>query len=396
LLVACWLYIATVLALYVTMRLSSSESWLPHLLLYCPRWPVSVPTLLLVPLVVRMRLRWTALGLAVAAITFFGIWGFNILYETLMAGRMPWRPGLRLLTFNVQGGDLNVQGLEDVIRVTQPDFVLLQEYGHVDPGLILGGGTWYVRTAGEFCLASRQPIVSFETLPRPDKPYRTIAVRAKVSWFGQTLPIVSVHLMTPRVGIEAILDGKWRGVGAFREIAAVQRYESALVRSWVEDSPGSIVLAGDFNLTSEHPLFRRDWSNYTDAFSRTSWGLGHTMFTNRIGLRIDHILCGERWRPIKCWVVGTDLGSAHRAVIADLLEDGHGEVPSPSEGDTTGATWRREASSTAAPLLNASVRRANGHHRGDEHRPPLRREAVRSTRATQRRPTLGPGSAHRG
>jgi endonuclease/exonuclease/phosphatase (EEP) superfamily protein YafD len=330
--VVCWLYIAIVAALYVAMRWSSPESWMPHLLLYCPRWVVSVPTLLLVPLVVWMRLRWAVLGLAVAAIAFFGIWGFNVPYATLVPGRVPWRPGLRLLTFNVQGGDLNVRGLSDLIRKTEPDLVLLQEYGRADPRVLLGEDGWDFRTAGEFCLASRWPIVSFETLPRPDKLYRTIAVRANVSWFGKTLPIVSVHLMTPRDGLEAILYAKWRGIGAFREIATVQRYESSLVRSWVEASPGSIVLAGDFNLTSEHPLFRRDWSRYTDAFSRTAWGLGHTMFTHSIGLRIDHILCGDQWRPIRCWVVGTDLGSAHRAVIADILESGGGDAPRASGG----------------------------------------------------------------
>ena len=274
-----------------------------------------------------MRLRWEALALAVAAIMFFGIWGFNIPYGNLLPVGVPARPRLRLLTFNVQRGDLDVQRLAGVILESEPDLVLLQEYGHVDPHVILGRGEWYVRTDGEFCLASRHPIESFEALTRPDKDYRIIAVRANVSWFGKRLPIVSVHLMTPRRGIEAVLYGKWRGLDEVRKIAAVQRYESDLVRSWVAGSPGSILLAGDFNLTSEHSLFRRDWSNYTDAFSRTSWGLGQTMFTRRIGLRIDHILSGEEWRPIRCWVVDTDLGSAHRAVIADLIEDTYEDAP---------------------------------------------------------------------
>src|SRR5262249_32251148 len=153
------------------------------------------------------------------------------------------------------------------------------------------------------------------TLTRPDKSYRTFAVRANVSWSGRTLPVVSVHLLTPRKGIEAILGEKWLGVGTFRDKAAELRFESDLVRRWVAGSPGSILLAGDFNLTSEHALFRRDWSGYTDAFSRAGWGLGHTMFTRRIGLRIDHVLCGPGWRPIRCWVADTDVGSAHRAVL---------------------------------------------------------------------------------
>ncbi len=80
-------------------------------------------------------------------------------------------------------------------------------------------------------------------------------------------------------------------------------------------------MAGDFNLTAEHPLYRRDWSGYVNAFSGASWGLGETMFTRRIGLRIDHVLAGPDWRPVRCWV-GPDVGSAHRPVLADLSWSG--------------------------------------------------------------------------
>ena len=79
------------------------------------------------------------------------------------------------------------------------------------------------------------------------------------------------------------------------------------------------MLAGDFNLTAEHSLFHRDWSGYRDAFSWASWGLGHTMFTRHMGLRIDHILCGPAWRPRRC-DIGPDVGSAHVPVVADLVE----------------------------------------------------------------------------
>src|SRR6185437_2929708 len=67
--IACWVYVAGVVALYGLVRWSSPESWMSHLLLYAPRWLVSVPTLVLAPLVVRMRLRWEAPALAVASAT---------------------------------------------------------------------------------------------------------------------------------------------------------------------------------------------------------------------------------------------------------------------------------------------------------------------------------------
>jgi len=118
---------------------------------------------------------------------------------------------------------------------------------------------------------------------------------------------------------QPLLDRQEEGIDSFRAVAGIQRIESALLRRWIEGAPESIVLAGDFNLTAEHSLFRRDWSGYRDAFTWTSWGLGHTMFTRQIGLRIDHILCGSGWTPRWCQV-GPDAGSAHLPVVAGLVE----------------------------------------------------------------------------
>lgn len=316
----CSIYAASVLGLWAAACWSAPGFWPSHLFLYGPLWVLFLPALLLGPLVAWLRLRLSGVALGLAIVSSVGIWGFNVPWRNLVPEREESGPRLRLLTCNVQRGDLRTQDLADFVREARPDVVLLQECTLDDSRGVLGQEDWHIRSAGEFCLASRFPIVDFETLPRPDKQYRIIAVRAGVLWSGRTIPIVAVHLMTPRRGLEAIITSPSRGIDAFREIAAVQRFESALVRRWVDESPASILLAGDFNLTAEHPLFRRDWSDFTDAFSRTSWGLGHTMFTRQIGMRIDHILCGTAWRPSRC-KVGPEVGSAHRPVIADLIVD---------------------------------------------------------------------------
>lgn len=319
--IGCWLYAAGVMLLWAAVNWIFPESWVSHFLLYGPRWTVAAPALLLVPAVIWMRSRWAAIAVGIALTSFLGIWGFNVPWRNLLPDNGPSRPRLRLLTCNVQGNDLKIPVLAEIVRETQPDIVLLQECRLEDPSVIFGHEDWYIRTADEFFVASRHPIEGFETLTRPDRQDRIVAVRANVSWHDTTIPIVSVHLMTPRSGLEAIIEKGWRGVDAFREIAEVQQFESDLVRRWVEEWPGSIILAGDFNLTTEHAFFRHDWSDYTDAFVRTRWGLGHTMRTRWIGLRIDHILCGADWQPTRCGVVSTALGSAHRALVADLLLD---------------------------------------------------------------------------
>jgi endonuclease/exonuclease/phosphatase family metal-dependent hydrolase len=256
--------------------------------------------------------------LALAAYSFFGFSGFNVPWEKLLITAETSCQTLRVLTCNVQGPDLKIQNLAGLIKAAQPDVICLQECTLTDPLALLGLEGWHIRTAGEFCLASRYPILEFDELHRPDKHYRVFAVRACLSRSGKRIPLISVHLMSPRRGLEQIIYSRDGGIVSFRDVAKVQGLESELLRCWVEGASESIVLTGDFNLTAEHPLFRRDWSGYRDTFSWTSWGLGHTMFTRRFGLRIDHILCGSAWRPLSC-TVGPDVGSAHVPIVADLV-----------------------------------------------------------------------------
>jgi vancomycin resistance protein VanJ len=324
---ATWLNAAALLGAWGAVRMSPHDFWPAHLFFYGPRWLLTLPSLVLATLAIRLRLRRSAPALATAALAFVAVWGLNLPWgETWREGEQSlWT--LRLLTCNVQFEDLRTRELSALIRSTRPDIVLLQEWGFDDPLEVIGRVGWHVRSEGEFCLASRYPIVDFEALRRPDEESRVIAVRAKILWCGRAIPVVDVHLMTPRKGLEAILQSPIGGLDAFRHVAGVQEVESGLLRRWVEEPTGEILLAGDFNLTAEHPLYRRDWHVYEDTFARAGWGLGRTMFTRHNGLRIDHILTGPAWRATRS-TVGPEVGSAHRPVIADI--EWSGPPPSPS------------------------------------------------------------------
>ena len=318
--ICSWAYAGILLALRIASSWPGADVWPLHLFFFGPRWVLSIPLLLLLGLSIWQRLWMPAAALGLASIVFCGIWGFNVPWRSFVfkeSAEMS-RPTLRVLTCNVQGGDLKVPDLARLLREERPDVVLLQECNLADPRVVLGDEGWHIKCSGEFCLASRHPILEFQELRRPDKSYRIIAVRGRLAWSGAELPIVGVHLMTPRRGLEPIIESGLRGLNRFRDIVRVQRLESQLVSQWIQDIPPSIVLAGDFNLTAEHPLYCRDWSTFKDAFAWTGWGLGQTMFTRRIGLRIDHVLCGATWQPITCRV-GPDVGSVHRPLIADLV-----------------------------------------------------------------------------
>ncbi|HMF37820.1 MAG TPA: endonuclease/exonuclease/phosphatase family protein, partial [Isosphaeraceae bacterium] len=249
--VLCWAYSATLLGCYAAASFLSAEVWPVHLILYGPRWIAALPVILLVLLAAWLRLRWSTLPLSVALFSFIGISGFNVPWENLLTTGVDSGQTLRVLTCNVQGRDLKIRNLADFVAAERPDVVCLQECSLVDPLAVLGGEGWYYRSAGEFCLASRYPILDFDQFHRPDKNYRIIAVRARLSRSGKSIPLILVHLMTPRSGLQSLVERQGQGIDSFRETASVQRFESELLRRWVKGAPGSIVLAGDFNLTAE-------------------------------------------------------------------------------------------------------------------------------------------------
>ena len=313
----CWFYAGAMVATWAAARWGSAEFWPVHLLFYGPRWVLTLPLPPLIALAWWRRSYYCGLALWVACAGFLALWGFVLPSWGHFKNENPTRPLLRLLTCNVQYSDLQVNAFATLISETQPDLVLLQECALNNPLTVLRSKGWHVRREGELLLASRFPIVDFLILRSPQNAQRVIAIRAEIHWSGQTIPIFNLHLMTPRRGLEAVLRSPIPGLASFRNVARVQQFESSLLREWISPIPDSILIGGDFNLTAEHPLYRRDWSDLANVFSKTGWGLGETMFTRRMGLRIDHILSGPDWRPVRSWV-GPEVGSAHRPVLSDL------------------------------------------------------------------------------
>jgi endonuclease/exonuclease/phosphatase (EEP) superfamily protein YafD len=82
-----------------------------------------------------------------------------------------------------------------------------------------------------------------------------------------------------------------------------------------------LIVLGDFNMPTDSTIYRRDWAGFHNAFSLTGWGTGQTVRENLRGIelstRIDHILTGNDWWPVRSWV-GPNVGSQHLPLVADL------------------------------------------------------------------------------
>lgn len=285
---------------------------------YGPRWPwLALP---LVPLLAGGR--WAPRLLAAAAtlvIVLWGLLGFRLPQPG--TGETTAGPRLRVVTFNAGVHETAVERVLDAALEWQADLIVVVEC----PTRRVGPREGYLMaSSGELCVWSRADIAPMITqAPRDPATIGWSGTIATVTLPGSGLdPVGVVHLRSVRNELSQFLDlsellGKADSMEARRsKRIAGSRHASAWLRA-LPQPPGLVV--GDFNLVVESPRFRSDWGTWQDAFEAIGFGTGHTWQSRWYGLRIDHVLHDERWRPVR-FAFGPATGSDHRALMVELQQ----------------------------------------------------------------------------
>ncbi|HEX7447178.1 MAG TPA: endonuclease/exonuclease/phosphatase family protein, partial [Pirellulales bacterium] len=209
-----------------------------------------------------------------------------------------------------------------LIADERPDVITLQEKFDEEGMRQVLGPKWQVEVTPGILVATRFPIVDREVFTDSEAAsWRTVAIDYRMETPTGLIDFVAVHLYTPRKGLEAIKDRHWAGIEGMRANLARRDRESADLRHWIDAMKGPVIVAGDMNLPDESAIFRRDWSDFADAFATGGLGYGFTYgYTTSgkwYGIRIDHILAGAGFRVQRSWV-GPHVGSDHRPVLAAL------------------------------------------------------------------------------
>ena len=164
-------------------------------------------------------------------------------------------------------------------------------------------------------IAARFPLKLSRSLQRSDysEGYGLVFLKGILEVRGQAVTILNVHLETPRDGLEPMVSGKW-DVGAIKHNYRIREHEASLVAAEAEYNS---IIAGDFNMPVESPLYRRFFADLSNAFDQSGNGFGWTKRTKWHGVRIDHILSPSAFIPLDCFV-GPDFGSDHLPIVATL------------------------------------------------------------------------------
>jgi endonuclease/exonuclease/phosphatase (EEP) superfamily protein YafD len=216
----------------------------------------------------------------------------------------------RVLTANLNGGRGDAGSIVDLTRRLNVDVLSLQEL------------TWPERdrleAAGLAKLLPYQVIQPSEWGADGSGVYARLPLRAQTGVFqpvGHHMPVVEV----------ALPGGSAVQVVVVHPVApvpsTVPEWEAGIATLPPAPSTGMPrVLAGDFNATLDHAVFRRLLATgYTDAAAATGQGLVPTWGGRRLPplVTIDHVLTDSRAGAADVQVYDVP-GSDHRALFADL------------------------------------------------------------------------------
>ena len=351
-----WLYLFGLLGLWILFHTVSTGWWPVTVMLFAPRWVYGLPLFVLVPLTLISRFRLIPFYLVHVAILVVPLMGWQIPggwqipdrdRSTAFDGQ--WR--LRVISCNLGGGEPDLVGLVRVVESSDCELLLLQECPSGVSQQIASALRWNLRTAANLATLSPYPMSPAVVLARQDPTaYQAVAAvgceldlsaaalpllsemrsrqdnvrsggseedAARESVAGEKLQVVNVHLPTLRPGLERLLEV---GIDGVVSVERATEYHERLSRRVAESLRGNRLpklIAGDFNMPIEGQSIRRHWGHLHNAFSISGTGFGYTKKTRWHGIRIDHVLTDDAWRPLAAHI-GPDLGGDHRPLFVEL------------------------------------------------------------------------------
>jgi vancomycin resistance protein VanJ len=314
-------YALFIVALWIFLCQGGDRWWPATLFLFGPRWLFSLPLIFLVPLAAWFERRQLIVLTIAAGIMFIPIMGLSISWPSSSELQT-----IRVLTCNVGGRRTDVRKLQRLIQKSSADIIALQECRQNLITSIPQG--WRLIHEADFLIASCYPITrdnNHNVLKLTRQLPRTYFLQGQIQTPIGELSFTSIHLPSPHPGLAGLLDKRTGlNLSRIKNVKAemeLRRITSREISQFLQTESNPIIIAGDFNMPIESIFYRRDWSDYSNAFSSAGFGYGQTMkaiirrFEYKI--RIDHILMRGPLTAEKCWVA-SDIGSDHLPLIADI------------------------------------------------------------------------------
>lgn len=331
-----WAALGWVTAFLLLLFGVSERWWLGAVATYSPRIAVLAPSLVLLPIALFLDRRSAYLnGVAIFMVAVFAM-EFHLPkpFRSSAEGSKVGGFSLRIVSGNVDSFGPDFETFLNEIKGTEPDLIALQEApaGRAPLALKDAYSDWQIVTSTEFWVASRFPAQILDRCHTTDFN-RDAAVAVEIDTPAGTMVLVDVHTRTARFGIYELQPAKVfsregsKAIAKMEDIQARRHSELAAVREFVDriSRERATIVAGDFNTPESSSAFPEFSGGFTNAFTASGWGYGHTAPCDRTGplpaghpwIRVDHILVNRSWDIVSCRT-GTGNGSDHRLVMAEV------------------------------------------------------------------------------
>lgn len=324
-----WVYAGLVAEWWVLHQVSGDRIWWIALVsVFAPY--LFAPLLLLAPLgLVKPSARyWAALLLVVAIL----LAEYGAPLAVRAAAGTETGDEITLLTFNVWGYSSSPETVRAIVSQGTPDVVVLQE---LSPGLV----PTLVEELGELYpyrllnpdeayqgggVLSRYPVRAAR-LPA-GSPVGRFAQVVEIEAGERVFTLYNVHLHSTSA-LHYIDSGRAVAEKVRTSFAVRERQVDQLLKD-MDRRTGPVLIAGDFNMTSQSDAYRALAGRVQDAHREAGRGFGHTFpaygghyrgipILARM-VRIDMILYSSEWTAVECRVLREHGQSDHLPVLARL------------------------------------------------------------------------------
>ncbi len=188
---------------------------------------------------------------------------------------------------------------------------------------------------------SKYPIKKEERIDIPSKSNGAGAVWLDVK--GKTILVINCHLETQALSLgekerfsrlvhdvakgdvekDSMESGSKYFLGKLSASAIKRAPQAEMVSDLIKKNSGTTtIVCGDFNdipLTYTHYVISKE---LTDCYQEKGRGFGFSYCHNAMRVRIDHILCSQDIKPLKCWVENSIELSDHYPIICNSVLSG--------------------------------------------------------------------------
>jgi vancomycin resistance protein VanJ len=175
---------------------------------------------------------------------------------------------------------------------------------------------------GQYLVASRLPLKDCRTGLIPFRDNLHTYLHCVLQAHGKEVDLVTVHFLTPRLGLNAVRHEGMEGLDDWRGNMLDRLSQSRQLAADLGRMTRSRIVAGDLNAPERSTVVQMLLqTGLRDAWSSASKGYGYTHgHSLKLGiplLRIDHVLVSDDIGVARAYVGGHE-ASEHSPVIADL------------------------------------------------------------------------------